>query len=155
LVTFTLAPRRPRVLAAKLAAGLLLGAAAFAVSLVFAALGTLAAGASWHISGVLFGQIAFFVLVSMAIGVGFGAAFLASAPAIVLSFLLPLGWTAVGSLSVFRGAARWLDTDRALSPLTDHPMSGLEWAHAGTTLALWLAVPLLIGLLRITRADVA
>jgi ABC-2 type transport system permease protein len=80
---------------------------------------------------------------------------LASAPAIVLSFVLPLGWTAVGSLTVFRGAARWLDTTRALGPLTDHRMSALEWAHAGTALALWLVVPLLVGLVRITRADVA
>jgi hypothetical protein len=43
----------------------------------------------------------------------------------------------------------------SLAPLTDHPLSGLEWAHAGTALALWLAVPLAVGLARITRSDVA
>jgi hypothetical protein len=61
----------------------------------------------------------------------------------------------VGSLAPFKGVAGWLDTSRALGPLTDHPLSALEWAHAGTALALWLAVPLAVGLLRISRSDVA
>jgi ABC-2 type transport system permease protein len=155
LVTFALVPRRLRVLAAKLVAGLLLGAAAFLFCVVVAVCGTALAGASWHLPAVVFAQIALFVLLSMAMGIAFGAAFLSSAAAIALSFVLPLGGTAVGSLTVFRGVARWLDTDRALGPLTDHAMSALEWAHAGTALALWLVVPLLVGLVRISRADVA
>jgi ABC-2 type transport system permease protein len=34
-------------------------------------------------------------------------------------------------------------------------MSTTQWAHAGTTLALWMALPLLIGTWRITRREVA
>jgi hypothetical protein len=90
----------------------------------------------------------------MAMGVGFGALVLASAPAIVCSFLLPIAFGALASLAPFRGAAHWLDPSLALGPLTDHPLSGLEWARAGAALALWLAGPLAVGLARITRSDV-
>jgi ABC-2 type transport system permease protein len=155
MVTFTLVPRRERVLGAKLAAGLLLGLIAFAVCVVVAALGNLACGGTWELSGAVLGQMIVSVATGMAMGVGFGALFLASAPAIVCSFLLPTAFTALGSLAPFRGAARWLDQTRALSPLTEHSLSATEWAHAGTTLALWMLVPLAVGLLRITRSDVA
>ena len=33
-------------------------------------------------------------------------------------------------------------------------MSVTQWAQLGTTLALWLAVPLLVGLWRITRGEI-
>jgi hypothetical protein len=34
-------------------------------------------------------------------------------------------------------------------------MSTTQWAHAGTALALWMLLPLLIGTWRITRREVA
>ena len=52
------------------------------------------------------------------------------------------------------GAARWLDGSRSLSPLTEHLLSATEWARAGTTLALWMVLPLAIGLWRILRDEV-
>jgi ABC-2 type transport system permease protein len=33
-------------------------------------------------------------------------------------------------------------------------MSATQWAHAGTSLAIWMVLPLLIGAWRITRGDV-
>jgi ABC-2 type transport system permease protein len=33
-------------------------------------------------------------------------------------------------------------------------MSGTEWARAGTTLALWMALPLAVGLWRIMRSEI-
>jgi hypothetical protein len=33
-------------------------------------------------------------------------------------------------------------------------MSAVEWAHVGTTVALWIGVPLLVGLWRITRGEI-
>jgi hypothetical protein len=33
-------------------------------------------------------------------------------------------------------------------------MSATEWAHLGTTLALWIGVPLLVGAWRITRGEI-
>jgi hypothetical protein len=33
-------------------------------------------------------------------------------------------------------------------------MSTTQWARAGTTLAVWMLLPLLVGLWRVTRGDV-
>ena len=133
----------------------MLGLAAFVICVVVAALGNLSVGGEWTLSAAVFGQMLISVATGMAIGVGFGALFLASAPAIVCSFLLPTAFTAVGSLAPFRGAATWLDQTRALAPLTEHSLSASEWAHAGAALALWMVVPLAVGLARIMRSDVA
>jgi hypothetical protein len=34
-------------------------------------------------------------------------------------------------------------------------LTSAQWAHAGTALALWMLLPLLIGTWRITRREVA
>ena len=60
----------------------------------------------------MFGQIALLVLTAMLTGVAFGAAFLSSAPAIVLYFVLPIAWAALGSIPFLNDAAQWLDTTR-------------------------------------------
>ena len=109
---------------------------------------------AWDIPAGLLFQDAFYVVVSMLGGIAFGAALLASAPAIVLSFVLPIAWSIIGSFPAFEGAARWLDGSRTLAPLVDETFDGTQWARALTTLALWVLLPLLIGLLRITRGEV-
>jgi ABC-type transport system involved in multi-copper enzyme maturation permease subunit len=154
LITFTLVPRRMRVMSAKLAAGLVLGVIILAYSLVIAAVATLTTGAEWTLSAAIFGQICILVLTAMATGIAFGALFLSSAPAIVLSFVLPLGWAAIGSIRFLNDAAQWLDTTRTTEPLTDRTLSGEEWAQLGTSMLLWLAVPLAIGLWRIGRGEI-
>jgi ABC-2 type transport system permease protein len=126
--------------------------------LAVAAIGTAIAApgidGTWSLSAGLLGQSALSLATGMVGGVAFGAALLSTAPAIVLSFALPIGWAAIGSISIFEGAARWLDGSRSLSPMTEHLMSGTEWARAGTTLALWMVLPLAIGLWRIVRDEV-
>ena len=94
-----------------------------------------------------------FLTTAMITGIAFGAALLASAPAIVLYFALPIAWSIVASLRALEDVGRWLDGSRSLAPLTDHVMSATEWAHAGTTWAIWMVLPLLIGVWRITRRD--
>ena len=91
----------------------------------------------------------------MLTGVAFGAVLLASAPAIVALFALPIAWTGVASLSFFADAAPWLDTRLALGPMPQEVMDATQWAHAGTALAIWMVLPLLIGIWRITRREVA
>jgi ABC-2 type transport system permease protein len=154
LITFTLVPRRMRVMSAKVAAGLVLGVIILAYSLVIAAVATLATGGEWTLSAAIFGQICILVLTAMATGIAFGALFLSSAPAIVLSFVLPLGWAAIGSIRFLNDAAQWLDTTRTTAPLTDRTLSGEEWAQLGTSMLLWLVVPLAIGLFRIARGEI-
>ncbi|HEY2637593.1 MAG TPA: hypothetical protein VGI54_09415, partial [Solirubrobacteraceae bacterium] len=118
-----------------------------------------ASGASgpgtWSISAALLGQHVVYMATAMVAGVAFGAALLSSAPAIVLYFLLPTGWGALtGLIHALDGVGRWLDQSRTMAPLTDHALSATEWAHVGTSLALWLLVPLAIGLWRIPRREI-
>jgi ABC-type transport system involved in multi-copper enzyme maturation permease subunit len=154
LITFTLVPRRLQVLAAKLAAGLVLALFAMAVCLALSAFAAAVSGGELTLSAGILGQTVVFVVTSMLIGVGFGAAFQSSAPAIVASFLLPIAYAAVGSIHAIDGAARWFDQTRSLAPLTDELFSATEWARAGTTLAVWLVLPLAIGAWRLARGEI-
>jgi hypothetical protein len=103
----------------------------------------------------LIAQSALFLVAEVVIGVAFGMVALSFAPAIVALFTLPTAWAALASLHVFAGVAPWLDTNRALSPLSKELLSGTQWAHVATALAVWMLLPLLIGAHRITRREVA
>ena len=155
-ITFSLVPRRMRVLGAKLLAGLAWSLAAFAASLLAAVVATVAGGVdgAFELPSALIFQDFLYLLLSVLGGIAFGAALLASAPAIVLYFVLPLAWTIVGSLAFLEGAARWLDSSRTFSPMIEEALSGTQWARVAATAALWILLPLAIGALRITRGEV-
>jgi len=159
MITFALVPVRSRVLGAKLIASLVLATGMLAMAVAVVAAGVLVASpgvdGSWSDAAPLIGQSAVYLGGGMLTGVAFGAVLLASAPAIVALFALPIAWTAVASLSFFTDAAPWLDTRLALGPMPQEVMSTTQWAHAGTALALWMLLPLLIGIWRITRREVA
>ena len=159
MITFTLVPVRSRVLGAKLIASIVLALATLVMSVAVVAAGVLVASpgldGTWSDAAALIGQSAVFLTTGMLVGVAFGALLLASAPAIIALFALPITWTAVASLSFFADAAPWLDTRLALAPLHQEVLSATQWAHAGTALALWMLLPLLIGIWRITRQEVA
>jgi hypothetical protein len=55
---------------------------------------------------------------------------------------------------VFSDVAPWVDYAHALGQMTPDVLSATQWAHAGTSLAIWMVLPLLIGARRITRAEV-
>jgi ABC-2 type transport system permease protein len=158
LLTFTLVPRRARVLAAKALAGVVLASAAVVIALGLGALSTAIAqphvSGAWSLSPELIGQGALYVTASMLLGVGFGVMLLSSPLAIVLYFGMPIGLSAVAAIPWFDGIAPWLDWWTSIAVLLDEPLDGTEWAHAGTTLAVWLVLPLLVGLWRITRSEV-
>ena len=159
LITFALVPVRSRVLGAKLIASLLLAVAMLAMSVAVVAAGVLVSSpgveGTWSDAAPLIGQSAVYLTAGMITGVAFGAILLASAPAIVVLFALPMAWMAVVSLSFFADVAPWVSTARALSPMQEEVMSATQWAHVGTALALWMLLPLLIGTWRITRREVS
>jgi ABC-2 type transport system permease protein len=158
MITFALVPVRSRVLTAKLVASLVLTVSILAVSVAIVAAGVLVAGpgdGAWTDAGTLIAQSAVYLGGGMLTGVAFGMVLLASAPAIVALFALPIVWTAVASLSLLADAAPWLDTRLALGPMPEEVLNGTQWAHAATALALWMLLPLLLGLARITRREVA
>jgi ABC-type transport system involved in multi-copper enzyme maturation permease subunit len=159
LTTFALVPQRSRVIAAKVLASLALSLTAFAICFVLSLIGTaVSAGGvdgAWHLSAGVGGQILFYLAISMLGGVAFGAALLSSAPAIVLSFVLPIAWGIVSSIvSWLDDAGRWLDAGRTYTPLTEHLLSGTEWARLVTTIGVWVLIPLAIGLWRILRSEI-
>jgi ABC-2 type transport system permease protein len=159
MITFALVPVRSRVLGAKLIASVLLAVAMLVMSVGVVAAGVLLASpgvdGTWSDAAPLIGQSALYLGGGMLTGVAFGMVVLASAPAIIALFALPIAWTAVASLSFFADAAPWLDTRLALGPMPQEVMSATQWAHAGTALALWMLLPLVIGTWRITRREVA
>jgi ABC-2 type transport system permease protein len=159
LTTFTLVPSRARVIVAKLAASVVCAIVALGFCLVVAAGATAlhpwGGGGVWTLHAVMIPQAILYLATAMITGVAFGAALLVSAPAIVIYLLLPTIWSALaGSISALDGVANWLDASQTLDPMVRHSLSALEWAHAGTTLALWMALPLAIGWWRVMHRDV-
>lgn len=157
LVTFALVPHRGRVLLSKLLAGLVLSVVAFLLCLAVAgvAVAILSPDADgvWSMPLGLVLQDFLSVATGMATGIGFGAVLLASAPAIVLYFVLPIAVGALGALSFFRGIADWIDTSQTLGPLTSELLSGGQWARVLVSLAIWTLLPLLAGAWRIGREE--
>jgi ABC-2 type transport system permease protein len=158
LITFTLVPRRTRVLAAKLGAGVVLAMVALVLSLAMAVPATLIADpgvdGTWSLPPAMLGQAALYVSTGMIMGLAFGSVLLSTPPAIVLYYGAPLSWTLLGSIPGIEGVARWLDGARSLSPMTEDTLSATEWARAGTTIAVWVLLPLLVGGWRIARNEV-
>ena len=155
---FTLVPLRSRILGAKLLASLALAVAMLVASVAIVAAGVLVASpgveGTWSDVAAMIGQAAVYLTIGMVVGVAFGAVLLASAPAIVALFALPTAFAALLSLSFLSGVASWVDTLRATGPLSEEVVNATQWAQAGTALALWMALPLLIGIWRITRREV-
>jgi ABC-2 type transport system permease protein len=159
MITFALVPVRSRVLGAKLIASLVLAVAMLVMSVAIVAAGVLVASpgvdGTWSDAAPLIGQSAVYLTTGTMVGVALGAMLLASAPAIVLRFALPVAWMAVLSLPVFSGVGPWADYARAVGQMTAEVMSATEWAQAGTSLVIWMVLPLLIGTWRITRREIA
>jgi ABC-2 type transport system permease protein len=157
-VTFTLVPQRGRVLAAKVSASVVLALIAFALALALSVVGTAldpASEGAWSLEAGMIVQTVLFTVISMLIGVALGAAILLSAPAIVASFVLPIGFGAATHLIPgLDGVAKWLDQGETLPDLTDHIYSAHAWARLATTLLLWLALPLAIGAWRFLRGEI-
>jgi ABC-2 type transport system permease protein len=154
LTTFALVPERERVVAAKVFAAMILGVGAVVACLIAAVVGNLLAGGSWDLPVWLLGQGTLFEVVAMLGGVAFGLAFMNSALAIVLYYLLPTIWAILGeTIHALDKPANWLDTSRTLEPVLDGRLTGTEWAQLGTSLGVWVGLVLLIGLWRLRRTE--
>ena len=113
MITFALVPRRARVIAAKLLASVVLSLVALALCVVVALVGTAVAAPgldhTWALPVGLLGQHVVSLGTGMISGVALGAALLASAPAIVCQFALPLAWALAGRLAGLDTVVHWLD----------------------------------------------
>ena len=154
LTTFTLVPARGRVVTAKLLAGCGLALVAVAACIVFAAAGNLIAGGSWELELSHLAEGALFELVGMLGALALGLLLMHSALAIVTYFVLP---TVVGVVvelvPSLEAASRWFDPNQSTPPLAEGTIAGAGWAHLAVTVAIWVVLPLVLGLVRLRRHE--
>jgi ABC-type transport system involved in multi-copper enzyme maturation permease subunit len=156
LTTFTLVPHRGRVILAKALAMLALGVAVVAVTLVLAAIANAVTSGdgSWSLSAATLGEALVFQLVGLFGGLAFGLMLQASAPAIVLNYVAPIGVSIVVEIvRSLTDPAKWFNIGTATTPLADGGASATEWAQLGTSAAIWIGIPLLVGLYRLSRSE--
>jgi ABC-2 type transport system permease protein len=159
LTTFTLEPSRGRVIAAKVTAAVLLGAAAALVAMGIAALATLIFGSdqAWDGVGIdAVGKILLTQEIGILAGLAFGLLLLNSAAAIVLNYLLPIVFSIIASLWPWLHHYQpWLDLNDSQTPLQNlDNLTGKMWAELGTSALIWMVAPFVAGLIRVSKAEV-
>ena len=160
LTTFTLVPQRSRIIAAKVAAGVLLAAAAGVVYVAVTATVLVAAdhgqAGLWQDASRAIGYAFIFQILNLLLGVGFGVLFRNTPVAIVVYFVVPTAWSILTSaVSALTATGRWLDPSVAWNHLAGQgTMTAATWAQAATTAAAWIALPALAGGWRVLHRPV-
>lgn len=162
LTTFTLEPRRTRVNGAKLLSALGLGVAVMAAALLAGALfnviGMVAldGDGSWAMEWSVLGGMLLALLLLVSQGLAFGLAFLSTPVAIVAYLALPTVWSLLSMLvDGLEKPAEWLSLDFAMGALMEGQMTATAWGQLATSSAIWIGVPLAVGLWRTARRDVS
>ncbi len=165
LVTFSLEPRRSRVVVAKMVVGVILTLVTLVAAFVMGVLCTAVceivnpALTGWEIAAT--DLAGFTVTQTLAMLGGFAlATLLLNTPAaivlfVVYRYVLP-GLFAAGNALIgwFDELSPWLDFQAAQGDIYEWELSGSEeWAHLVVSGLLWLGLPLGIGLWRILRAE--
>lgn len=162
LQTFIAVPQRGRVIWAKALAILALGVVGTLACLAFAAVtnvltGVLgAADGSWSLSLTDVGEGLVFEELSLLMGFGLGMLFASPAVAIVVYFVVPTAWSVAGELiGALHHVRDWLDTSIAYEPLGNFATSGHDWAQIATSSAVWVGIPVALGLVLLRRREVS
>ena len=166
LVTFTLEPKRSRVVIAKFIAGVVLGGCVMVLAAITAAIGTIVGAMTggspdWALDGhLVFNGFVLANLIGIFIGFAIGMLLMNTAAAIVAYFvyslLLPgvvgfLGYLSDG----FEKIAPWIEFNTAQVPLFDgdYTPTGEEWAQIAVAGTIWLIIPLFLGIQRLLRIE--
>jgi ABC-type transport system involved in multi-copper enzyme maturation permease subunit len=163
MTTFSLEPRRMRVVSAKLLAGVLLTAFIIAFALVVGLLcnvlyGVLGGTLDWHFGWRGFG--AFLATQTLTMIGGFAlACLLLNTPAAIVGYfvykwLLPVIFAFGSLMAWFEKISPWLDFQSAQGYLYEDPMTAERWGQLVVSGFIWLVVPFVIGIWRIRRAEV-
>lgn len=156
LSTFALVPQRERVIVAKTIGATILTLGAVAACVVVSAIGNAIAGGGWDLGLGELGRYTLFEIITVLGGVAFGLAFMNSALAIVMYFVIPIGWSILGeTIAALDKPADWLDLGRPMAILADSnaAMTGTNWAQLATATAVWVGLVLAIGLVRLRRTE--
>jgi hypothetical protein len=124
--------------------------------LAAAALAPATGSAPWRgVTAGLIARVLLALLIGLASGLALGAALLNSAFAIAAYFLIPIALTMASG--AWAGGGRlivWVQLNSALLPLHHPRVTGLEWAHLGTSALAWVALPGVIGIRRVLGSDI-
>lgn len=161
LVTFTLEPRRVRVVVAKLVAALLLGLVGVAAGVALAAILTLAASAGgggidrWSVEAwPAVGNVAA-LLLNLLTGVGFGLLIPVTWLAVVAYYLLPTVLSALSIWGPMEKIVPWIDLGSATAPLTSgEALTATQWQQLAATIGLWVVLPAVVGTVLTLRREV-
>lgn len=166
LTTFTLVPRRLRMLTARLAATVLVVSATAAVTSAAAALAFVAfhtsevAATDWPATGRAFGGVCAVALAASLSGSAIAALVVNAPVSIVLAILLPLTFD-ISMIFTVPAVAPWISalafSGWLTSPTLDWYPSGDGTPTGGTaltSLVLWTAFPLALGWWRQCRRDI-
>ena len=158
LTTFTLTPRRVRVLLAKVLAALLLSLALFVTVLALTALAVAVSGlvtgdaVSWHLDGRAVAGELVAQLLYVLMGAGFGALIPVTGAALTAFFVAPTLFSLL-SANVLKSAGEWFDVFGAFGRLSAFDLAG-KGAQTATSVAVWIVVPLVVGVWRSVRREV-
>jgi hypothetical protein len=158
LSTFTLVPKRERVIGAKALAVVVF---ALVISINCVLLGVIGTAISpgtdaWDLSLGEFATGTLLQTLGMLGAFAIGLALMSSAPAIVLAYTLPIVFAILAeTIPGFRDTADWLDTTAPGEALWTDAGDGTAWAQLATTWGIWLGIPLAIGLARLRRVELA
>ncbi len=161
LVTFTLEPSRSRVVLAKFTVVVLVGVAAVVVAFGIGAIGNVAGAAfadgsgSWTVAPANVRDLFIAKLIGVVIGFAFGMLLMNTAAAVVLYFVLPLVWNLLFTLvDALKDAAPWLDINTAVAPINEgNVLKGEDWSHLAVSGAIWVLLPLALGVARLLRRE--
>jgi hypothetical protein len=164
LVTFTLEPRRSRVVVAKLLTALVAAVGAVLVALAFGALGNVLAGVfhdgvagDWDMTAAGLSNAVMLQFFALLMGFAFGMLIRNSAAAIVLYFVIPTAWSIISEIVpwVREHLQQWADFSFAQQPFQSGDWAtGTEWAHLAVSGTIWLVIPLVVGIWRLLRSEV-
>ncbi len=165
LTTFTLVTHRGRVIAAKAVCTVAIGVVSMLLAGAVGALGNVVGTAiagvhtTWNVSLLEIAHIILASVLGMVVGFTLGALIRNSAGAIVAYFVFSLVLPGISSALAssqewWRDNGPWFDFNYAASGLYEGSMSGEQWAQLGTTTAIWVVVPLVIGLVTMLRSEV-
>ena len=166
LTTFTLVPSRGRVIGAKASATFVVGVVSMAVAFTIGAVGNLLGSTImgldtvWDVSLAAAAQILLGNLVGMAIGFTLGVVLRNSAAAIVGYFVVSLVLPGILALLAqvrpwFADLQPWIDWNYTQVALFENDTDTTrEWAMLASTTGIWIALPLVIGLLFLRRSEV-
>ena len=165
LTTFTLVPRRGRVIAAKAACVAGLTVVATALTFGLAACGALLSAAAegtapvWNLSWADHLYLFTFQAIGVAVGFTLGAILRRSSVALVGYLMFALVVPSLSSqlalgVEWYGDIAPWLDLTHAQYALLGETVTGEQWTQLGITAALWIAIPFALGLWRLRRVEI-